>query len=243
MTRLLALAALSLLTTPLLGAPSEVDVPDPRSSELTAGERLEVLVERIRYEHDRLTTLEANFKQLKESELLLEPVEARGVFSFAAPDRVRWEYVEPDPISMLIQGDVLTTWYKDIAQAEKIYVGKHSQRVLEYLGASSSLAQLLEYFDVRLFTPQDAAKPFRLELTPRFARIERKVRQMDIWLHPELYLPIRLRYVEGNGDLTEYDFSDLKVNAGLPADRFDLEIPDEVDLREVDLSRPASSLR
>lgn len=243
MNRPLALAVLAALTASAVASAPSGDAPDPRRPDLPAAQRLEVLVERIRFEHDRLATLEASFTQLKESELLIEPVEAHGVFSFAAPDRVRWEYLAPDPISMLIEGDVLTTWYKDIAQAEKIYVGKHSQRVLEYLGASSSLSQLLEYFDVRLHSPKDAAKPFHLELTPRFARIEKRVREMEIWLHPELYLPIRLRYVEGNGDLTEYDFSELKVNTGIPDDRFDLQIPDEVDLREVDLSRRAASLR
>ena len=242
MKRLAALTLFAVLWSPVAVA-SEGEAPDPRSPDLAAGDRLEVLVERIRYEHDRLRTLEASFKQFKDSELLIEPVEAHGVFSFAAPDQVRWEYLEPDPISMLIQGDVLTTWYKDIAQAEKIHVGKHSQRVLEYLGASSALGQLLEYFDVRMHTPKDPSQPFRLELSPRFTRIERKVREMEIWLHPELYLPVRLRYVEGNGDRTEYDFSDLKVNAGLPNDRFDLEIPEEVDLREVDLGRRAASLR
>lgn len=241
MKPLLATAVLVGLISPALARTGEI--PDPRRDDLKAEDRLSVLVERVRFEHDRLATLEARFTQHKESELLLEPIEAHGVFSFAAPDRVRWEYLEPDPISMLIHGDVMTTWYKDIDQAEKIYVGKQSQRVLEYLGASSSMSQLLEYFDVRLRTPKDDTQPFHLELRPRFVRVERRVREMEIWIHPKLYLPVRLRYVEGNGDLTEYDFSDLKVNSGLPEDRFDLEIPEEVDLREVDLSRRAAALK
>ncbi len=243
MNRLLATAVLVGLAVPSPSAPSANEIPDPRQEDLKGEDRLAVLVERVRFEHDRLDTLEARFTQLKESELLSEPIEAHGVFSFAAPDRVRWEYLEPDPISMLIQGDVMTTWYKDIAQAEKIYVGKQSQRVLEYLGASSSVSRLLEYFDVRLRTPKDLSKPFHLELKPRFARVERRVREMEIWIHPDHYLPIKLRYVEGNGDLTVYDFTDLRVNSTLPDDRFDLEIPDEVDLREVDLSRRAASLK
>ncbi len=243
MKRLLALAVLTGLAAAAAAAPTAETIPDPRRDDLKAEDRLSVLVERIRFEHDRLDTLEARFTQLKESELLVQPAEAHGVFSFASPDRVRWEYLEPDPISMLIHGDVMTTWYKDINQAEKIYVGKHSQRVLEYLGASSSMAKLLEYFDVRLRTPNDLSKPFHLELTPRFARVEKRVRELQIWIDPVYYLPVRLRYIEGNGDVTEYDFTDLKVNSALPDDRFDLEIPAEVDLREVDLSRGAATVR
>lgn len=240
MRHLLAITALTLVASFLSASQS---APDPRGQDLKADERLPTLVERIRYEHERLETLEASFKQVKQSELLIEPVEANGVFSYSAPDRVRWEYQEPDPISLLILGDEMTTWYKDINQAEKIYVGKHSQRVLEYLGASSSMARLLEYFDVSLRTPKDRTKPFHLELKPRFARVERRVREMEIWVHPELFLPVRLRYVEGNGDVTEYDFGDFQVNSALPDDRFDLEIPEEVDLREIDLNRRAASVQ
>lgn len=236
------LQAIALLAGLAAGALA-TEAPDPRSDQLRPEERLTALVERIRFEHERLETLEASFRQLKESELLIEPVEAHGVFSYSAPDRVRWEYQEPDPISLLILGDEMTTWYKDIDQAEKIYVGKHSQRVLEYLGASSSLARLLEYFDVVMHTPNDPSLPFHLELSPRFARVEKRVREMAIWVHPELFLPVRLRYVEGNGDVTEYDFQDFQVNSALPEDRFDLEIPDEVDLREIDLKRRAASFR
>lgn len=231
-----AIALVACLVAVVPASPNEA-VPDPRREGIAAGDRLGVLVDRVRFEQVRLSTLEANFTQVKQSELLLEPVQSHGVFSFSAPDRVRWEYQDPDPISLLINGDVMTTWYKDIGQAEKIYVGEHSQRILEYLGASSSMGKLLEYFDVVMRTPNDLSKPFHLELTPRFARVEKRVREMEIWIHPELYLPVRLRYVEGNGDVTEYDFTDLKVNAALPEDRFDLTIPEEVDLREIDLNR------
>jgi len=243
MRRSIAIAALAVVALPFAVLAATDEIPDPRSEDLEAEDRLGVLVDRIRFEHERLHTLEAQFTQFKESELLVEPAEATGVFSYSAPDQVRWEYRDPDPISLLIEGDVMTTWYKDINQAEKIFVGKHSQRVLEYLGASSSMEKLLEYFDVMMSTPKDLSKPFRLELTPRFARVEKRLREMSISIHPEYYLPIYLRYVEANGDVTEYEFTDLKVNSDLPADRFDLEIPAEVDLREVDLTRRAASLR
>lgn len=214
--------------------------PDPRRADLAPGERLPALVERVRWEHARLQTLEADFRQLKESELLLEPVEARGVFSYEAPDRVRWEYVGAEPISLLIDGDQMTTWYRDLDQAERIDVGRHSQRILEYLGAGSSMARLMEYFDVVLRTPGDGSLPYHLELEPRYARVARRLRRMDVWIHPELFLPSRLRYVEADGDVTEYVFTNMRVNAGLPAGRFELTLPERVKVRELEIDgRPS----
>ncbi len=58
-----------------------------------------------------LRTLEAEFVQLKESALFLESVESTGVFLFRAPDLVRWDYRQPDPMVVLFAKDVVTTYH------------------------------------------------------------------------------------------------------------------------------------
>lgn len=205
--------------------------------DVTPAERLEVLVERMRLEQESLKTLEASFVQRKESALLLEPGEADGVFYYAAPDKVRWEYDDPTSISLLITGDHMTTWYRDIGQVEEVEVGRHSQRVLEYLGAGSSLATLIDYFDVRLSLPDDRSRPMHLDLEPRYERVARRLQGMEIWVDPQTYLPIRLRYIEGDGDVTDYEFSDFRINEEIAAGRFEFDLPDDVQVRTIDLNR------
>lgn len=214
-------------------------LPNPREEGLGPGQRLETLLERVRLEQQQVETLEAEFVQLKESAMLVEPAEANGVFSYAAPDRVRWEYEEPNPISLLIRGDEMTTWYKDLNQAEKVEVGRQSQKVLEYLGAGSTMEDLLEYFTVTLTLPNDTSHPYKLELAPRFSRVAKRVQSMTLWIDAEQYLPVRLRYVEADGDVTDYSFSNFRVNRGLPANRFELEIPSSVNVRLIDLNHRA----
>lgn len=191
----------------------------------------------MRLEQETLQTLSADFVQSKESTMLLEPEEARGTFQYAAPDRVRWEYSAPNPISMVIEGERMTTWYRDIDQAERVDIGRQSQRILEYLGAGSSLDTLLEYFDVRLRMPEDRALPLQLELTPRFERVAKRLREMSLWIDPELFLPVRLRYVEADGDVTAYEFSNFQLNQEIADDRFELDLPESVDVRTIDLNR------
>ena len=212
-------------------------VPDPRDQDLSPSDRLQALADRVRLEQSKLATLEAEFTQYKESLMLVEPVVSRGVFSYAAPDRVRWEYTSPNPISMLISGEEMTTWYRDINQAEKVKVGRHSQRVLQLLGAGSSIDQLLEYFSVSLAFPKDQTRPYRLELTPLFKRVARRLQGMTLWIDPQLYLPIRLRYIEPDGDVTDYRFTNLRPNGELPKDRFELELPTTVEVKFVDFDR------
>lgn len=221
-----------------LAAPASAsDLPDPRDPKLGANERLEALVERIKIEQEKIRTLEARFVQKQDNEFLAEAEESRGVFSYRSPDRVRWEYQEPKPITMMIDERTMTTWYRDLDRVEELQVGKYSERILRYLGAGNSMSELMEYFDVRAAWPKDRSKPYRLELTPRFKRIEKRLRHLTIWVDPELYVPQRLLYVGGDGGTTEYVFEDLKINAGIPDDRFALDLPDTVERRVVSLDR------
>ncbi len=60
---------------------------------------------------------------------------------------------------------------------------------------------------------------------------------MSLWIDRTLFLPVRVRYVEANGDTTEYRFDRLRLNGDIPPARFELAIPQEVEIRVVDLDR------
>ena len=230
---LLVLMALSALSAaPALAAPK---VPDPSAPGLSGSQRLQALLDRIRLEQQKLETLEARFVQHQESAMLAAPEESTGVFSYAAPDRVRWEYQQPTPITVVIQGDRMTTWYRDLRRADLVKVGRYSNQVLKYLGASGDMQALLDYFTVKLAMPAKPGDPYRLELVPRYARISKRLKSMTIWVDPELFFPTRMRYVEADGDTTAYEFRDVKKNAPIPAERFLLKLPKEVETRTIDL--------
>ncbi|HKI05910.1 MAG TPA: outer membrane lipoprotein carrier protein LolA [Thermoanaerobaculia bacterium] len=212
-------------------------VPDPLASGLTGPQRLSALVDRMKLEQRQLKTLEARFTQQQESSMLTAPEESKGFFSYAAPDRVRWEYQTPSPITVVIRGDEMTTWYRDLKRAETLKVGRQSGQVFKYLGASGSLQTLLEYFTVKLKLPEKKGDDYRLELVPKYQRIAKRLKGMTLWIDGETFFPGRLKYIEADGDTVEYQFSDVKRNMPLPADRFVLKLPPGVQNRVVDLAR------
>jgi outer membrane lipoprotein carrier protein len=235
---LLALALALAGSAAPAAAPRSRDVPpDPAAPGLEGRARLEALVERVRHEQQGLETLEARFVQRQESSMLLEPEESSGTFSYSAPDRVRWEYTAPNPISVVIDGEQMTTWYRDLDRAEELAIGRYSAQVFKYLGASGSLDALLEYFTVTARFPGKAGDPYVLILDPRYERIAKRLDSMTLWIDAERFLPVRLRYVAADGDVTEYRFEDLEINGELPADRFELQLTDGVAVRRVDLGR------
>ena len=215
-------------------AAAEKPLPDPRQEDLPVNQRLGALLDRMQLEQAAVETLEADFIQLKESQFLMAPAESAGLFSYAAPDRVRWEHRSPTPISLLITGDEMITWYRDLEKVERMLVGRHSQRILEYLGASGTVDQLRNYFSVRLALAKDPTRPYHLELTPRYGRIAKRLKKMEVWVDPELFLVSRLRLVEPDDDVTEYRFTRFRINGGLPPDRFDLELPSGIVVETVD---------
>lgn len=239
--RTVAVTVLSLfLAVPSFAAKAPA-VPDPMAPGLTGPQRLSALVDRVKYEQRQLKTLEARFTQQQESSMLASPEESKGVFSYAAPDRVRWEYQSPSPITVVIRGDQMTTWYRDLKRAETLKVGRYSSQVFKYLGASGSLQTLLEYFTVKLKLPEKKGDSYRMELVPKYQRIAKRLKGMTLWIDDQTFFPDRLRYAEADGDTVEYQFSDVKRNAPIPADRFVLKLPPGVQNRVVDLAREGNS--
>jgi outer membrane lipoprotein carrier protein len=226
---LLLAAALLPATAAAAGPP-----PDPEQPGLSATRRLQTLLERVKYEQKKLETLEADFRQEKSSEFLAAPETSTGTFAYSRPDRVRWEYAAPKPISLVIDGDQMTTWYRDLGRAERVKVGRVSNQVFQYLNASGSLESLLTYFSVT-YAPPPPGVAYELQLRPRYARIAKRLTSMTLWVDRALYLPVRVRYVEPSGDTTEYRLDNLRANGGIPDERFRLALPPEVEVREIDL--------
>jgi outer membrane lipoprotein carrier protein len=207
-------------------------VPDPSDASLSSVERLRALVERMKIEQKGFSTLVANFHQETATEMLVEAEKSKGTFYYEAPDKVRWQYDSPTPKVIVINGTELVTWYKDLHRAEKVQVGRYSDAVFKYLGASGSLETLMDYFSLRVDFPK-GSEPYKIDLVPRYKRVEKRLRDMSVSIDGKLFVPVELSYTEPNGDSTHYEFSDFKVNHPIPAAQFQLDLPADVDVRVI----------
>ncbi|MBV8203296.1 MAG: hypothetical protein JOZ15_22000, partial [Acidobacteria bacterium] len=97
----------------------------------------------------------------------------------------------------------------------------------------------LEFFTVELTLPKENGAPYRLQLLPRYERIKKPIKSMQVDIDSERFFPNHLEYQEADGDSTSYDFKDFQWNPQLPADRFALQLPPGVENRVVDLGKDA----
>src|SRR5262245_45262382 len=131
LARSLAALALLLLAGAAAGSVlhrAPAPLPDPMAPGLSGADRLQALIARVKLQQKQVRTIEARFVQHRVSAMLVAPEDSTGTFSYAAPDRVRWEYISPTPITVVIRGSEMTTWYRDLKRAETLKIGRYSSQ-------------------------------------------------------------------------------------------------------------------
>jgi len=244
MNRLFHLLVFALVLS-IVGAPAlhaRGPIKPKANVEESGSARLAKLLSAMKAEQEKVHTLTADFKEEKISQLLAKPSVSHGRFSYEAPDKVRWEYEKPNPITLVIQGDQMTTWFRDLGRADRVKVSRYSRRVLQYMGAGVSVNRLLSYFEVALWQPGGKDQDFRLDLIPRYERLRKHLKSMTVWIDNRSLLMTRLGYEEPDGDRTQYDLSNIVVNQPIPADRFVVKLPPGVQVRQVDLDASPGAL-
>jgi len=215
-----AALALSALALPLAAAPKTVSLED--------------VIKRVQDQQKKTNTLQADFRQEKELSLLAKPEVSTGTFVYSKPNNVLWTYDAPKRVTMLIAGGKLTTYFPDLSKAETIDVKRFEDRIFKYMGASGAIDELARYFDFT-FTDNAAQASYLLDLTPKTRVVARRVKRIKIWIDKKSYLTNRIEYTEGDGDITRYEFANIKLNAPVAQSRFTLNLPPGVRVEQMKL--------
>jgi outer membrane lipoprotein-sorting protein len=194
--------------------------------------KLDTVIHKIQEQQKQMVTLQADFRQEKELALLAKPEVSTGTFVYSRPNNVLWTYAAPRKVQMVIAGGVMTTWFPDLGKAEQIDVKRFEDRIFKYMGASGAIDELARYFD---FTFSDAkSKPvYLLDLTPKTRAVSKRVQRIKLWIDKRTYLTTKIEYVEGDGDVTRYEFSNIRINEPVPAGRFALNLPPGVKVEQM----------
>lgn len=193
---------------------------------------LDTVIKRVQEQQRKTTTLQANFRQEKELALLSKPEVSTGTFTYSRPNNVLWTYDAPKKVQMVIAGGMLTTYYADLGKAERVDVKRFEDRIFKYMGASGAIDELARYFDFT-FTDSKSKPVYVLDLTPKNRAVSRRVRSIKLWIDKTTYLTTKVEYVEGDGDITRYEFTKIRINEPVPQSRFALQLPSNVKVEQM----------
>ena len=197
--------------------------------------KFEEVIRRVADTQKKTRTLEATFRQDKVSSMLAEPDTSTGTFLFSAPNKVLWTYQRPKPVTMLIADGWLTTYYPQLARAERVEVRRFEDRIFRYMGAVGAIDELARYFHFKFVDPRKE-RFYRLELKPRTSIVARRVKAITIWIDRETFVTSKFEYAEADGDVTRYEFTNIKRNAAVPAARFTLKLPSSVKVEQMKIN-------
>jgi outer membrane lipoprotein carrier protein len=195
---------------------------------------LDEVIRKVQEQQKNTSSLEADFRQEKVLALLAKPEVSTGHFTFSKPNSVLWRYDAPKRVEMLIANGVLTTYYPDLNKAEQIEVKRYQDRIFKYMGASGAIDELGAYFDFTFVNKSDEPY-FELDLKPKTKGIARRVRHIRIWIDRKNYLTTKFEYTEGDGDITRYEFTNLRINQPIEQSRFTLSLPKTVRVEQMKL--------
>lgn len=193
---------------------------------------LEQVIKKVQEQQKKTMTLQAGFRQEKELALLSRPEVSTGTFTYSRPSNVLWTYDAPKRVQMVIAGGVMTTYYPELLKAERIDVKRFEDRIFRYMGASGAIDELARYFDFT-FTDSKAKPVYVLDLTPKTKAVSKRVRRIKLWIDKTTYLTNKIEYVEGDGDITRYEFTNVRINEPVPASRFALSLPSNVKVEQM----------
>jgi outer membrane lipoprotein carrier protein len=193
---------------------------------------LEQVIRKVQETQKKTMTLQASFRQEKELALLSKPEVSTGTFTYSRPSNVLWTYDAPKRVQMVIAGGVMTTYYPELLKAERIDVKRFEDRIFRYMGASGAIEELARYFDFT-FTDKKAQSVYLLDLTPKTKAVSKRVQRIKLWIDKTTYLTSKIEYVEGDGDVTRYEFTNVRINEPVPASRFALSLPSNVKVEQM----------
>jgi outer membrane lipoprotein-sorting protein len=195
---------------------------------------LEEVIKKVQEQQRSTNTLQADFRQEKELALLSKPEVSTGTFVYSKPNNVLWTYDAPKKVQMLITNGKLTTFYPELNKVETLDVKRFEDRIFKYMGATGAIDELARYFDFT-FTNKPSEPAYMLDLKPKTGAVAKRVQRIKLSIDKKTYLTTKIEYVEGDGDITRYEFTNIKVNQPVPQGRFVLNLPPNVKVETMKL--------
>ncbi len=215
------------ICTAFLAVPAMAARPDRRDS-------LDEVIKRVQAQQKQTRTIQADFRQMKTVALLSKPDTSNGRFVYSAPNSVLWSYDAPKRVQMLIANGMLTTYYPDLNRVEKIDVKGYQDRIFKYMGASGAINDLAAFFNFTFSNVADKPE-YVLDLEPKTKGIAKRVKHIKIWIDKKSSFTTKFEYTEADGDLTRYEFLNVRINQPVEQGRFTLALPNTVRVEQIKL--------
>jgi outer membrane lipoprotein carrier protein len=197
-------------------------------------------VKRLQARYEQTRDLQAEFNQSTKIEGFGTPILSKGRMYIKKPGRLRWDYLHPNVEEIYVTQNEVMMY---VPEHKQVLIGKLTQ-----MAASQAPLQLLqgvgkleEQFDVEPIPEGrgDGGLPL-LSLFPKQTAHEsvRTVVKIVVEVQPKTYFIKRLSIHEVSGNVSTFEFTNLKPNSGLKNALFEFQVPPGVEVVKAPLLSP-----
>jgi outer membrane lipoprotein-sorting protein len=225
----LLVAGAPVLSTFVGAQPAETIQPIDENSPRQQAIRFLAEMERA---NENVTTLQAEFTQVRQNQMYLEEAHSNGEFYYSKPNRFRCNYFKPSDAEFYILDNTAYFYTPDLKQVEKLNLGDNEQAPIHQMlvGFGLSLKSILEVFDPAVI-PVEGQEPnlLTIEFVSKDQERTLNFRSIQVTFDTEKKEPRQLFIVE---DEDEVRVTLVKIMKNNPIDAkvFELNFPSDVDI-------------
>ena len=186
---------------------------------------LEDVLKQLDQESKSFRSLSANIERTKVTVVVDDKSVESGRVFIRRDDKMLIELTQPDPRTILRDGDNLYIYNPKLKRVEQYDIGKHRAEASQFLllGFGASGNDLKKNYLVTLMGEEmlDKRKSLLLELTPKSDKLRSQIAKIHLWIDVATWLPVQQKFFEtGSGDYFVVHFTSIMRNPRLPDSQF-----------------------
>lgn len=186
---------------------------------------LDTVLHQLDHEAKSFHSLSAGIEQTKVTVAVDDKSTETGLISVRRDEKMRIEFTQPDPRTILRAGNDLFLYNPKIKRVEEYDLGKHRDLVDQFLllGFGTSGTELQRGYLVTLLGEEslDNRQVVKLELTPKSEEVRKQISKVHIWIDESTWLVAQQQFFEtGGGDYFIIHYSNVVKNPLLSDDKF-----------------------
>ena len=170
-------------------------------------------------------SLAADLERTKVTVVVNDRSTETGQILVRRDDKMRIDLTQPDPRTILRDGNALYVYNPKIKRVEQYDLSKHRELVDQFLllGFGTSGADLKKSYLVTVLGEDtlDKQKVILLELTPKSDEVRNQVSKIHLWIDESTWLPAQQKFFEtGSGDYFIIRYTNVVRNVRIHDSRF-----------------------
>lgn len=204
-----------------------------RAAQAQAAWTLEAIVKQLDAVAKEFRSLTADLERTKVTVVVNDKSTEAGQILVRRDDKMRIELTQPDPRTILRNGNELYVYNPKINRVEQYDLGKHRALVDQFLllGFGTPGSELKKNYLLTFMGQEslDKQKTVVLELTPKSDEVRKQISKIHLWIDEATWLPAQQKFFEtGSGDYFVIRYTNVARNVKISDGRFKAHWPKHV---------------